>query len=497
MEDGQPSHAGIEDAYRPRIHGEHRKGALAFVLVGRARVLFVILAAALVCAGSASAASGWTEVTIQASDATPLACAYIIPGGTTPAGGWPGIILFHGLGQSRLDMEPIGSVAAQFGFAALACDARGTGSSGGKFGLEGPKEVQDARDLFDWFAARADVSNTQIGALGLSLGGGQVLNAAVAGVPFKAIVPAVTWTSLGFALNPSNVPKTGLLGLLSRAIPISHWDPALALTAQALMQGNVTSAVTSAEAARSSRAQLHSLTVPTLLLQGRHDFLFDMDQAIVAWKLLAGPKRLYLGDLGHPPARNPAAEAAGYVAEAVAWFGRYLAGGPVIGGGVELAHDPWDGTTTVYKKLPATRWASVNLPGKTKVAGTGFATRSARFTGGPHETFGGGFVRVHYSGAANWTHLVATVSVKGSRTPVTEGAVPIKSSSGVVYIPLMNEAVLLPRGKKLVVRLGATSADDVNHLGVPIYASAAPQGASINVGKATIQLSFLKRTVSK
>src|SRR5690242_2078215 len=117
------------------------KGALAFVLVGRVRVLFVILAAALVCTGSASATSGWTEVTIQASDATPLACAYIIPGGTAPTGGWPGIILFHGLGQSRLDMEPIGSVAAQFGFAALACDARGTGSSGGKFGLEGPREV--------------------------------------------------------------------------------------------------------------------------------------------------------------------------------------------------------------------------------------------------------------------------------------------------------------------------------------------------------------------
>jgi hypothetical protein len=80
---------------------------------------------------------------------------------------------------------------------------------------------------------------------------------------------------------------------------------------------------------------------------------------------------------------------------------------------------------------------------------------------------------------------------------VTEGAVPIKSPSGVVYIPLMNEAVLLPRGKKLVVKLGATSADDVNHLGVPIYASAAPGGASITVAGATLRLSFLKRTVSK
>jgi alpha-beta hydrolase superfamily lysophospholipase len=467
-------------------------------LVGRVRVALVILAAALMCAGGASAASGWTDVTITASDATPLACAYIIPSGTAPTGGWPGVILFHGLGQSHTDMEPYGSALAQLGFAALACDARGTGASGGKFGLEGPREVQDARDLFNWFAARSDVSNTRIGALGLSLGGGEVLNAAVAGVPFRAIVPAITWTNLGTALNPEGVPKTGLLELLSQAVPLSHWDPVLAQTAQTLLQGQVTPAVTGAEAARSSRSHLSSLTVPTLLLQGRHDFLFDMDQAIAAWKLLAGPKRLYLGDLGHAPAKNPPNEVAAYFTEVVVWFDNYLAAGSPAGipGGVELAHDPWDGTTMKYKKLPKTRAASVNLPGRTKLTGARFATRSARLTGGPHETFGDGFVTVHYSGAKEWTHLVATVSVKGAKAPVTEGAAPIKSSSGVVRIRLMDEAVLLPRGKKLVVKLGAVSADNLYHVGVPTYANSAPPGASIKVGSATLKLSFLKHTVS-
>ena len=465
--------------------------------VGRARVAIAALAVTLVCAGSAAAeGAGWTAVTIPASDGTPLACAYIIPAGAAPAGGWPGVILFHGLGDSHADMEPIGSAMAQFGFAALACDARGTGASGGRWGLDGPNEVQDARDLFTWFAARSDVSNTQIGAFGLSLGGGEVWNATVAGVPFKAIVPAITWTDLASALHPNGVPKTGLVGILSRAVPIAHWDPALVQTAHDLLQGNVTPAVTSMEATRSSRSHLHAITVPTLLLQGRHDFLFDMDQAIAAWKLLAGPKRLYLGDLGHPPAKNPAAEQPAYIAEAVGWFGHYLAGGPDLGPGIELAHDPWNGTTTLYKKLPATRWASVRLPGKTKVAGAGFATRSARLTGGPHETFGGGFVTVRYTGAQTWTHLVATVSVKGSKTPVTEGAASIKSTAGAVVIPLMNEAVRVPRGKRLVVKLGATSADDLYHLGVPIYANVAPQGASIKIGSETLNLSFLERAVS-
>ena len=460
-------------------------------LVGRARVVFVILAAALVCAGGASAAPGWTEVTITASDATPLACAYIIPSGTAPAGGWPGVILFHGLGQSHIDMEPYGSALAQFGFADLACDARGTGASGGKFGLDGPNEVQDAQDLFTWLAARADVSNTQIGAFGLSLGGGEVLNAAVAGVPFKAIVPAITWTNLGAALNPSGVPKVGLLSQLFQSVPSSQWDSSLTQTRTDLLGGTVTAAVKSAEAARSSRSKLQSLHVPTFLLQGRHDFLFDMDQAIAAYKLLAGPKRLYLGDIGHAPAKNPAAEEPTYLTEVVRWLDEYLAGGPKLGGGVELAHDPWNGATTSYKGLPPTRHKVVTLPGTTKLTAPGASTsRSIRLTGGPLETFGDGSITVRYSGAASsWTHLVATVAVKGTSTPVTFGAARVTKRSGVLKIPLSDQAVLLPRGKRLVVAIGGETADGV-------YAQTGDSG-SITIGSITLNLSLLKRAVSK
>ena len=459
--------------------------------MGRGRVALAILAAALLCAGSASAASGWTEVTIDASNGTPLACAYIVPSGTAPAGGWPGVILFHGLGQSHLDMEPYGSALAQFGFAALACDARGTGGSGGKFGLDGPREVQDARDLFTWFAGRNGVSDTQIGAFGLSLGGAEVLNAAVAGVPFKAIVPAITWTDLGAALNPGNVPKTGLVEELLQDVPAASWDPSLTQTREDLLSGNVTAAVKSAEAARSSRSKLHSLHVPTFLLEGRHDFLFDLDQAVAAYRALAGPKRLYLGDIGHAPAKNPPAEVPIYLAQAVGWLGEYLAGGPQAGGGVELAHDPWDGKTTSYKRLPRVRHKIVNLPGKTTLSSAGTTVRrSVRLTGGPLETFGDGSIAVRYSGAASTrTDLVATVAVKGTSTPVTFGAARVTAKAGVLRIPLSNQAVLLPRGKRLVVTVGGQTADGV-------YGT--PEGSgSITIRRLTLNLSLLKRAVSR
>jgi pimeloyl-ACP methyl ester carboxylesterase len=468
--------------------------------VGRARVVLAVLAAVVVSAGAASAVFAATrstgpttqELTITVSDGTKLACGLVLPGGSPPSGGWPGLLLFHGLGQTHAYMETIANAAfAPAGFASLACDARGTGASGGTFGLEGPTEVQDARDLFDRLAARSDVSDTQIGAFGLSLGGGDVWNSAVAGVPFKAIVPAITWTSLGQALNPNGVPKAGEIAHLAQVIPVSRWDSSLTQARTDLLGGTVSAAVKSTEATRSPRSKLHTLHVPTFLLQGRHDFLFDLDQAVAAYKLLAGPKRLYLGNLGHPPAQNPAAEQPHFLLEAVGWFLQYLAGGPKLGGGVELAHDPWDGTTTLFKRPPRTRHKVVNLPGKTELAAPSTSvSRSVRLTGGPLETFGDGSVAVRYSGAATgWTHLVATVGVKGKSTPVTFGAARVTKPSGALKIRLSNQAVLLPRGKRLVVTVGGETADGV-------YGQAGGSG-SITIRRITLNLSLLERAVSK
>jgi pimeloyl-ACP methyl ester carboxylesterase len=474
-------------------------------LVGRVRVVVAIVAAALTCAGGASAGlagprslpATTQEIPIKVSDGTTLACGLVLPAGSPPAGGWPGVILFHGLGQTHHYMETLAQLAlAPTGFASLACDARGTGGSGGKFGLDGPKEVQDVRDLFDWLAARNDVSDTQIGAVGLSLGGAAVWNAAVAGVPFKAIVPAITWTSLGAALNPQGVPKTGLVEEIAQGIPLSSWDPSLSQAASNLLAGTVTPAVKSAEAARSSRSKLHSLHVPTFLLQGRHDFLFDLGQALAAYKMVAGPKRLYLGDLGHSPAANPTAEEPVYLAEVVGWLREYLVGGPkLVGGGVELAHDPWDGTTSLFKSVPLPRHKIVSMPGTKKLQTLSASVRrSARLTGGPFETFGVGTITLRYSGAAStWTHLVATVAVKGSSTPVTFGAARVRKKAGLLRIALSNQAVFLPRGKRLVVTVGGGTADGV-------YGPAAAPAAgsnSITIRGLTLNLSLLKRAVSR
>ena len=80
------------------------------------------------------------------------------------------------------------------------------------------------------------------------------------------------------------------------------------------------------------------------------------------------------------------------------------------------------------------------------------------------------------------------MTVAGSSTPVTVGGVKITTPSGIATIHLLNESVLVPAGRRVVVTLGATG--DI--YGVPV-----PTGSSIAVGGETLRLSVLKRAVSR
>jgi alpha-beta hydrolase superfamily lysophospholipase len=467
--------------------------------VSRRVALLGIAAAALVWSGTALAVTP-QQLTIPMSDGAQLACSLVEPDGTPPTSGWPALMLFHGLGGTHQDIE---AAAVQFlapaGYATLQCDARGHGTSGGLFGLDGPRDVQDTRELFTWLTARPEISDTQVGAYGYSLGGGAAWNATVAGVPFKAIAPSITWTNLKTALQPQLLSKSGLVQYLAALVPVARWDPELLAAKDALTTSETSNAVNTLAASRSVAPKLAAISIPTFLLQGRHDFLFDIDQALTAYRSVHGPKRLYLGDLGHAPASNPVAEQAVVYGELLKWFDHYVRGLPngiQAQPPIELAHDPWDGRTTTYKTLPATKTMSVALPGSTTMSGSsGKVVRSVRVTGGPHETFGDSSITVSYSGAKLWDHLVAVLTVAGNSTPISVGGVKFSASSGRVTIKLMNEAVRIAAGKKLVLYLSSTSlAQDP---GDALYIAAVQPGAQITIGRATLKLSVLTRALSR
>ncbi|MDX6479815.1 MAG: type transport system ATP-binding protein [Gaiellaceae bacterium] len=418
----------------------------------RSRAALLVLAAALAFAPASAAARADTPTTqsiaIEMSDHVLLACGLTLPTGSAPADGWPGVLLFPGLGKTHATMDAMAVASfAPDGLASLACDERGTGASGGSFDLAGPRDVQDVQDLHDWLAARADVVDAEIGAFGISVGGAEVWNAAAAGVPFQAIVPDGAWTSLARALKPGGVVKSALFDVITALGPPVGWDSASGL------------------AARSSRSV--RLTGPTIDVHGRHDFLFDLDQARSGFNRLDGSRFL---EIATTPRALP---------DITGWLYGHLAGDPPPVNSVKIG-------TRTYTGLPRSRFASVNLPGATTLTPEARVARTVRLTGGPFTTFGDGSVTVRYTGASSWDRLVATVSLAGSTTPLTDGAARITQSAGIVKIRLMNEMAVVPRGKAIVVRIGATSPDS-------LFADAVPDGASIRITRVTFTPAFLDR----
>jgi alpha-beta hydrolase superfamily lysophospholipase len=460
------------------------------------RLVLTALALGLFATAPAAAQSVPQDVTLTMSDGAQIACTFWQPIGAGPARD-PAVMLFHGLGGTRQDMAAYADRLGADGYAALACDARGHGASGGVFGLDGPRDVQDTKELYAWLAAQPVVDPNEIGAVGLSLGGGAVWEAAAAGVPFKAIVPMITWTDLAEALAPQRLAKSGLVLYLSRLAPQARFDPALLAVFPGLVSGSGYAAAAALADARSVVSELPRLTVPTLLIQGRHDFLFDIDQALAAYRRLAGPKRLYLGDLGHAPAPNPAAEQPYLIAEVEAWLDRYLKGIP---NGIDrrppvaLAADPWTGAVAQYATTPPTQRLTLSLRGRTTVHQGGKVVRRIVLPRA-RETFGDSVVSFPASGSAGWDHVVAVLSF-GS-TVVSEGGVPtprLTTKPRTVRIRLFDEAVRIPRGARLTLTLAATStAQSRANL---VYAREVPAGSKLTVGKVTLSLSVLKKPVS-
>jgi len=223
------------------------------------------------------------------SDSVGISATYYAPAGSPPSGGWPGVIMLHGIGESRTFTQnavgmSINTIAetqlVPQGYAVLTFDARGHGQSGGLVGLDGPREVQDVRELFNWLASQAGVNGQRIGAFGYSYGGGAVWRATADGVPFAAIEVATAWTDLYSALVPQDLARSGVVlgfwqSIAARAAP--ELEPVL----NDALAGRNLAGVRSFSAQRSTRQLLGRIKVPTFLMQGRRDFAFDLDQALV------------------------------------------------------------------------------------------------------------------------------------------------------------------------------------------------------------------------
>src|SRR2546422_1054594 len=69
-----------------------------------------------------------TDTTIAMDDGVQIAATLYEPTGTPPAAGWPAIMMFHGLGGKRQDMNTLAENSfANEGYAVFTFDTRGNG----------------------------------------------------------------------------------------------------------------------------------------------------------------------------------------------------------------------------------------------------------------------------------------------------------------------------------------------------------------------------------
>jgi pimeloyl-ACP methyl ester carboxylesterase len=442
------------------------------------------------------------------SDGVQIATTYLVPDGAPPAGGWPAVMIFHGLGQTRNSTEFQnfswtqigGSVFAANGYAVLTFDARAHGQSGGLFTLDGPREIQDTKELFSWLTSHPGIDAKHVGAFGVSYGGGNIWASTLAGVPFAAIAPAATWTDLRDALAPNGAGRAGIILGFANDIDRAKIPPDIQALLQSAFVGQNVDQIRAFLATRSTRAQLGQITIPTLIMQGRRDFAFDVDQALAAYRLVHGPKRLYLGDFGHAPAANPAAELPYLENEAKRWFDHWLRGQPNGADNdppVELAHDPWDGKTTAYKTIPPTRKLSFAL-GSSTLTATGKVVKSVRLV--PRvETFGAPVISVTATGS--WPTLVAVLSAvtpAGKEIVIADGGADTSafgSSPKTVKVPLQDEVTAIPAHSRLRITLAAKST--AQNTGNLVYLNDVPAGSRLAIRRATLTLSVLRTPVPR
>jgi predicted acyl esterase len=457
-----------------------------------------------------ASAFGKTDQPIPMSDGVRLETTYYVPDGAPPAGGWPAVMLLHGLGGSRNAPSPFGAslnglAETQLvpqGYAALTFDARGHGQSQGLVSIDGPREIQDVRELFNWLAAQPGINGQRIGALGYSYGGGAILRATAEGVPFAAIEPAITWTDLYSALLPQNLARSGIVlgfwqSIAARAAP--ELEP---LVSDALAGRNL-GAVRAFSDQRSTRALLGSIRAPTFLMQGRRDFAFDLDHALDAYSRLRAPKRLYLAGFGHPPAANPAAEPAHVLPIARRWFDRYLKGLPNgidMEPPVEIAPDPWTGRTYSYRSLPARKALRLAFPGRTEIGSTAKVVRTLPRRKARLETFGAPSLRVPLSSPNRWPHVVAVLSAltpQGREIVVSSGGARVRlgSKPKAVTIRLISQVTNVPPRSRLRLTVAGTST--AQSPGNLLYLSGVPRSTRLVVGRARLTLPTLAKPISR
>ncbi|MDP8962109.1 MAG: alpha/beta hydrolase [Actinomycetota bacterium] len=344
------------------------------------------LAVAPVPRSSGADATKTTNV-VTSFDGTPLYSTLFLPPGASATSPVPIVLRSHGWGgHGEREVVP-GSMLERLlaaGYAVLTWDARGFGYSGGIVHLDQPAfEGRDVSALLDWVVAhRPEITleapgDPLVGWTGQSYGGAIQLATAIFDPRIDAIAPEITWYDLRYSLYSGQVVNLAwgqyFYAVGAGAAELEGLDPRNPAGPQA---GGLHPALRRAEVEgvttnRLSQATLdffagsslagyraeRPLRVPTLVMQGSVDTLFDLNEgsAIFQHVRAAGiPAKLVVFCGGHVlcPASYAAVDDRAHLDEVIlAWLARYLRG-----------HDVGTGAAVEYRTNEGIWRAADNFP---------------------------------------------------------------------------------------------------------------------------------------
>jgi ABC-2 type transport system ATP-binding protein len=319
-----------------------------------------------------------------------------LPADASPTAPVPAILTTTGFGGSKDDQKGAGIALAKRGYAVLSYSGLGFGGSdckitlddpdwdgkaasqlvsylGGKDGIAFTDDThQTAAPVLDVIATdshdhlgHASTNDPRVGMIGGSYGGAVQFAAASIDPRIDTIVPMITWNDLSYSLGPNNTAQTSgvtsstpgatkltwgvffsALGVVdglsnaqtdtSRLLPCPNFAtfvcPALILAGTT---GYFDPRSQSALRHASVSTYLSKIKVPTLLLQGQNDTLFNLNEASATYKALKAqgtPVKMVWHLWGHSGGGAPgefdlgASDPSGFYenGRVLNWFDKYL-----------------------------------------------------------------------------------------------------------------------------------------------------------------------------
>jgi putative CocE/NonD family hydrolase len=313
------------------------------------------------------------------------------PAGAGPADRRPAVLTTNGFGGSKDDQRAMATALAERGYVVLSYSGLGFGGSGCRIELDDPDWDGKAGSQLVSFLAGTTAAkdgtvldavqldgpgDPRVGMIGGSYGG--QIQYAVAGQDPRVdtIVPIITWNDLAYSLTPNNTDLT--TGVTSATPGVAKYQWAALFTAVGITDGIqniqddpnrdvttcpnfdarvcpgvVEAGITGAPSPATLELLRHAsvasymknIKVPTLLLQGQADTLFNLNESIATYEALRGqgtpvklvwqswghshsapaPGELGDGDGGYSPVdASGAMTAEGRIVEE--WFDHYLRG---------------------------------------------------------------------------------------------------------------------------------------------------------------------------